>query len=158
MSSYVTVLDSPVGLLHLVGRDGVLIGLYLDERPDLGPVEADEGRLDEARRQIEEYFAGERTSFDLDLAPAGTPFQLTVWKALQEVGFGETVSYADIARRIGRPTASRAVGGANGRNPISLLIPCHRIVAAGGGLGGYGWGLERKRWLLRHEQRVLRSR
>jgi len=158
MTSYVTTLDSPVGTIHLIGRDGALTGLYLDERPDVGPVEPDEGRLDDARTQLEEYFAGERTDFDLDLAPSGTPFQLTVWEALRKVAYGETASYVDIARAIGRPTASRAVGAANGRNPISLVVPCHRVIGASGHLVGYGWGVERKRWLLDHEQRVLRSR
>ena len=158
MTSYTTTLESPVGTIHLVGRDGRLTGLYLDERPDVGPVEPDDGRLDDARRQVEEYFAGERTSFDLDLAPSGTPFQLAVWEALRTIGYGETTSYVEIARRIGRPTASRAVGAANGRNPISLVVPCHRVIGSTGKLVGYGWGVERKRWLLDHEVRVVTSR
>lgn len=155
-ATYATTLDSPLGTIHLLGRAGALTGLYLDERPgQLSPVEPDEGRLDDAVTQVEEYLAGERTTFDLDLAPTGTPFQRAVWDALGTVGYGETASYVDIARHIGQPTASRAVGSANGRNPISIVIPCHRVIAASGGLGGYGWGLDRKRWLLEHEQRVL---
>lgn len=154
---YATSFDSPVGTVHLVGRDGSLVGLYLDESRHRGPVEPDEGRLDDARTQVEQYFAGERTDFDLDLAPAGTPFQLAVWEALRTVGYGQTASYVDIARKIGRPSASRAVGAANGRNPISLIVPCHRVIGASGQLVGYGWGVQRKRWLLDHEQRVLVS-
>ena len=157
MTSYATTLDSPVGTIHLVGLDGALTGLYLDESRHPGPVVPDEGRLDDARRQVEEYFAGERTTFELDLAPTGTPFQLAVWDALRTVGYGETASYVEIARRIGRPTASRAVGAANGRNPISLIVPCHRVIGASGRLVGYGWGVDRKRWLLDHELRVLTS-
>jgi methylated-DNA-[protein]-cysteine S-methyltransferase len=154
-ATYATSFESPVGIVHLVGRDGALVGLYLDESRHPGPVEPDEGRLDDARAQVEQYFAGERTTFDLNLAPTGTPFQLAVWEALRTVGYGQTASYVDIARAIGRPTASRAVGAANGRNPISLIVPCHRVIGASGKLVGYGWGVERKRWLLDHEVRVL---
>ena len=146
--------DSPIGRILLVGRHERLTGLFLDRDPDPAWAHDDEGRLDQVRRQVEEYFAGTRTTFDdLDLAPEGTPFQRAVWDALLEVGYGETASYADIARRIGKPTAFRAVGAANGRNPISLIIPCHRVIGAGGTLVGYGWGVERKSWLLAHEQR-----
>ena len=155
--TYAATFDSPVGDVHLVGRDGTLVGLYLDRLPDVGPVEPDEGRLDEAKQQLEEYFDGTRTEFDLDLAPTGTPFQRAVWEALRTVGYGKTASYVDIARQVGRPTASRAVGAANGRNPISLVVPCHRVIGASGQMVGYGWGVERKRWLLEHEQRVLAS-
>ena len=153
-ATYATSFDSPVGIVHLVGRDGKLIGLYLDESRHPGPVEPDEGRLDDVRRQVEEYFAGERTTFDVELAPEGTPFQLAVWEALRGVGYGETASYVDIARTIGRPTASRAVGAANGRNPISIIVPCHRVIGASGKLVGYGWGVTRKQWLLEHESRA----
>jgi methylated-DNA-[protein]-cysteine S-methyltransferase len=157
---YATSFDSPVGTVHLVGQGGKLTGLYLDDLPHRhDPVEPDgEGLLDDARRQVEEYFAGERIEFDLDLAPTGTPFQLSVWEALRKVAYAETASYVDIAREIGRPTASRAVGAANGRNPISLIVPCHRVIGASGKLVGYGWGVERKQWLLEHERRVLTSR
>ena len=145
--------DSPIGRVLLTGRDGQLTGLYLDRDPNPAWM-PDDGHLDKVQRQVEEYFEGTRTTFDVDLAPQGTPFQLAVWEALLEVGYGETASYADIARRIGKPSAFRAVGAANGRNPISLIIPCHRIVGSYGSLVGYGWGVERKSWLLAHEQRA----
>jgi methylated-DNA-[protein]-cysteine S-methyltransferase len=151
-AKYAGTYDSPVGVIHLVGADGFLEGLWLDSRPDVGEVEPDEGRLDDVRRQLDEYFAGERTEFDVELRPTGTPFQLEVWEALREVGYGQTASYVDIARRIGRPAASRAVGAANGRNPISIIVPCHRVIGSTGKLVGYGWGVERKQWLLDLEQ------
>ena len=154
METYWATVDSPIARILLVGRDDHLTGLYLDRDPNPAWVPDAEGRLDDVRRQVEEYFAGTRTAFDdVPLAPQGTPFQLAVWEALLEVGYGETASYAEIARRIGRPTAFRAVGAANGRNPISLIIPCHRVVGSSGTLVGYGWGVERKSWLLALEQR-----
>ena len=152
MEIYASTFDAPIGRILLVGRNDELTGLYLDRDPN--PAwERDDARLDKVRAQVEEYFEGTRTTFDVALAPQGTPFQLAVWEALLEVGYGETASYADIARRIGKPTAFRAVGAANGRNPISLIIPCHRIVGSSGSLVGYGWGVDRKSWLLAHEQR-----
>ena len=150
--TYAGTLDTPIGPALLVGREGPLSGLYLDREPNPAWV-ADEGRLDPVRVQVTEYFDGDRKEFDLPLAPTGTPFQLAVWDVLLEVGYGETASYADIARRIGKPTAFRAVGAANGRNPISLIIPCHRVIGSAGALVGYGWGVDRKAWLLAHEQR-----
>ncbi len=104
------------------------------------------------RAQLEEYFAGERTSFDIPLAPEGAPFEREVWRALEEIPYGETVSYGEIARRVGQPTAARAVGTANGRNPIAVIVPCHRVIGADGSLTGYGGGLERKRLLLELER------
>jgi methylated-DNA-[protein]-cysteine S-methyltransferase len=101
--------------------------------------------------QLAEYFAGARRTFNLPLALRGTPFQERVWKMLTEIGFGETWSYGELAKRIGNPQASRAVGLANGANPISIIVPCHRVIGANGTLTGYGGGLERKRWLLSHE-------
>ncbi|MBI4873264.1 MAG: methylated-DNA--[protein]-cysteine S-methyltransferase [Acidobacteria bacterium] len=102
----------------------------------------------ETARQLEEYFRGERRRFEIPLDLRGTPFQLKVWKALRAIPYGETRSYADIARAVGRPTASRAVGGANGRNPVGIIVPCHRVIAASGGLGGFGCGLAYKKKLL----------
>ena len=151
METYWSTLKSPIGRVLLVGRNDELIGLYLDRDPNPAWV-PDDARLADVREQVEEYFAGTRQSFEVKLAPFGTPFQLAVWEALLDVGYGETASYADIARSIGKPTAFRAVGAANGRNPISLIIPCHRIVGASGSLVGYGWGVERKSWLLAHER------
>lgn len=153
-----TVMDSPVGPLTLTAVDGVLAGLNMDQQrhapaPDSFGVR-DDGPFEEAVRQLDAYFAGTRTEFDLELALAGTPFQQRVWKELQAVGYGETVSYGELADRIGQPSASRAVGLANGRNPVSIIVPCHRVVGADGSLTGYGGGLPRKQYLLAHEQRV----
>jgi methylated-DNA-[protein]-cysteine S-methyltransferase len=151
MEIYAGTMSTPIGRALLVGRDGSLTGLYLDR--DANPAcEPDEGRLDDVRRQVTEYFDGDRKEFEVPLAPVGTPFQRSVWSALLEIGYGETASYADIARRIGKPTAYRAVGAANGRNPISLIVPCHRVIGAAGALVGYGWGVDRKAWLLAHER------
>ncbi|MCE5231773.1 MAG: methylated-DNA--[protein]-cysteine S-methyltransferase [Mizugakiibacter sp.] len=110
-------------------------------------------RFDAARRQLEAYFAGTLTAFDLPLGPRGTAFQRQVWAALCEVPYGTTASYAEIARRIGRPAAVRAVGAANGANPIGIIVPCHRVIGSNGSLTGYGGGLPMKRYLLEHERR-----
>jgi methylated-DNA-[protein]-cysteine S-methyltransferase len=111
----------------------------------------DDAALEPAARQLAAYFAGERTSFDMPLDLHGTEFQRRVWQALLAIPFGETTSYGEIARRIGAPSAVRAVGGAVGRNPISIVVPCHRVVGSNGSLTGFGGGLDRKRWLLSHE-------
>jgi methylated-DNA-[protein]-cysteine S-methyltransferase len=155
---YFTMIESPIGDL-LVGGNGAAIALLYVEVRRWGPEDTkgwqrDDARFAEAREQLDAYFAGKLLSFDLPLAPEGTPFQQRVWSALREIPFGDVVSYSDIARRIGAPAAVRAVGAANGRNPISIMIPCHRVVGANGSLTGYGGGLERKRWLLAHEARV----
>ncbi|MBW4718017.1 methylated-DNA--[protein]-cysteine S-methyltransferase [Saccharothrix sp. SC076] len=113
--------------------------------------ERDPGPFGDVVAQLEEFFAGKRTEFDLPLTMAGTPFQRTVWEELKAIPFGETVSYGELAARIGRPTASRAVGLANGKNPISIIVPCHRVVGSTGSLTGYGGGIERKRLLLAFE-------
>jgi methylated-DNA-[protein]-cysteine S-methyltransferase len=164
MNAYVIV-DSPIGRL-LLRTDGVsLTGLYMDVtgRPFPGMNDAEEdantGPLPEAVRQLEEYFAGKRRDFDLPLRLNGTEFQQRVWRALTKIPYGETWSYGELAKRIGNPNASRAVGLANGRNPISILVPCHRVIGADGSLTGYGGGVERKQWLLAHEglQRGQRS-
>jgi len=111
-----------------------------------------EATFTEARRQLDEYFDGLRSAFTLAVDPPGTAFQRAVWKALLEIPYGETTTYGALAAGLGRPQASRAVGAANGANPISIVIPCHRVVGAGGGLTGYGWGIEKKSWLLNHER------
>ncbi|MFL6057074.1 MAG: methylated-DNA--[protein]-cysteine S-methyltransferase [Actinoallomurus sp.] len=153
-----TVMDSPVGPLTLVAADGVLTGLYMDRqryRPEEHTFgERDPALFGAAIDQLEEYFAGRRTVFDLPLALTGTAFQRRVWAALREIPFGETVSYGELAERIGRPTAARAVGLANGKNPIGIIVPCHRVVGSSGDLTGYGGGLDRKRHLLAFEQRT----
>jgi methylated-DNA-[protein]-cysteine S-methyltransferase len=112
----------------------------------------DDNAFAAVRRQLEEYFAGERRVFDLPVAPPGTPFQQRVWTELQRIGYGETISYAELAARIGRPTAIRAAGAANGANPVSIIIPCHRVIGSDGSLTGYGGGLEAKRRLLELER------
>jgi methylated-DNA-[protein]-cysteine S-methyltransferase len=147
-----TRIETPVGPMTLTKDGDALTGAYLE---NLVPTQLD-GKIDARaftaeRHQLKEYFAGERTRFDLRLAPRGTPFQERVWKALLTVGFGRTASYGEIARAIGRPEASRAVGAANGKNPIAIIIPCHRIIGASGSLVGYAGGLPRKKWLLAHE-------
>jgi methylated-DNA-[protein]-cysteine S-methyltransferase len=151
-----TYLDSPIDRLLLVGEPGVVSGIYVadhDKCKALDPSwQEDHAAFGEVIGQLEEYFAGERTEFDLELDPRGTPFQLDVWAALQEIPYAQTMGYGELARRIGRPKASRAVGAANGRNPISIVIPCHRVIGADGSLTGYGWGTTRKSWLLDHER------
>lgn len=154
-----TRVDSPLGELLLVGSGGALVGVYMTPHRH-GPEPAacwkrDDGALRESARQLAEYFAGIRTEFDLRLAPEGTPFQVRVWQALLEIPYGETEGYGDLAARIGSPGGARAVGMANGRNPISIIVPCHRVIGASGDLTGYGGGLQRKRWLLDHEAAVL---
>ncbi|GGP34254.1 methylated-DNA--protein-cysteine methyltransferase [Saccharothrix coeruleofusca] len=155
-----TTVDSPVGPLTLVATDGALSGLYMTDqryRPDDATFgEPDAEPFGEAVAQLAEYFAGERTSFDLPLSLRGTPFQRTVWSALREIPYGETVSYGELARSMGRPTAARAVGLANGRNPIGIIVPCHRVIGSTGGLTGYGGGLDRKRHLLDFERSLRR--
>ena len=156
-----TVMDSPLGSLTLVAADGVLTGLYMNRQrhapatEHFGKVagEAD-APFAETYRQLKEYFAGQRTEFDLPLAIDGTPFQRRVWAALREIPYGETISYGELADRIGQPTAARAVGLANGRNPIGIIVPCHRVVGSDGNLTGYGGGLERKQHLLAFERDV----
>ncbi len=152
-----TVRDSPVGQLTLVALDGVLAGLYMDLQRHRPPAETfgdpDPTPFTEVTRQLDEYFAGQRTAFELPTNLVGTPFQRTVWAALQEIPYGETRSYGQIAERIGRRGAARAVGLANGRNRIGIIVPCHRVVGATGDLTGYGGGLERKQQLLDFERR-----
>ena len=150
-------LDSPVGVLLLRGDGQVLTGLFMDEQrhrpalPDGG--ERNDRAFREVREQLKAYFAGKLQKFAVALAGEGSSFQRTVWKALCKIPFGETESYGGLARRIGNANASRAVGLANGRNPIGIIVPCHRVVGANGSLTGYGGGLERKQWLLEHERR-----
>jgi methylated-DNA-[protein]-cysteine S-methyltransferase len=154
-----TMIDSPIGPLTLVAVDGALTGLYMDRqryRPGTETFgERDHTPFAQAIEQLEEYFAGRLTEFDLPLAFVGTPFQRLVWDALRQVPYGQTVSYGQLADRLGRPTAARAVGLANGHNPISIIVPCHRVVGAKGDLTGYGGGLERKRHLLDFERNVI---
>jgi methylated-DNA-[protein]-cysteine S-methyltransferase len=151
------VIESMLGPLTIVAEDGQIRCLYMDlqrHRPvddELGEPEPrgrDAAPFKAAADQLDAYFEGERTTFDLPLAPLGSEFQQRVWAALQEIPYGQTESYGEVAERIGSPGAARAVGLANGKNPIGILIPCHRVVGANGSLTGYGGGLDRKRQLL----------
>jgi methylated-DNA-[protein]-cysteine S-methyltransferase len=150
-----TTIDSPIGELLLLGDGDVLHGLYMQAGRKPIAVRAAWQRDDEAfpdvRRQLGEYFAGERTSFDVAMHLDGSAFQRTVWHALTEIPYGETISYGELARRIDRPDLARAVGTANGQNPIAVIVPCHRVIGADGSLVGYGGGLDRKRLLLELE-------
>jgi methylated-DNA-[protein]-cysteine S-methyltransferase len=150
-----TTLDSPLGELLLLGDGDALRGLHLQQGSRAVAISPGWRREPqaflEAGAQLSEYFAGRRTSFELPLELVGSPFQLRVWRALREVGYGETTSYGELAHRIGRPTAARAVGAANGANPISIIVPCHRLVGARGALTGYSGGIDRKRALLELE-------
>jgi methylated-DNA-[protein]-cysteine S-methyltransferase len=150
-----TVVDSPIDPLLLVGDATGLRELQMEPHsPPPGAVRGDEA-LAVVAAQLADYFAGRRLAFDLPLAPVGTPFQLKVWSALREIPYGRTTTYGEIATGLGQPTASRAVGLANGRNPIAVIVPCHRVIGADGSLTGFGGGLPRKRWLLEHERAVL---
>lgn len=149
-----TTFDSPIGPLRLYGTRDRLTCVWLPEGSGTAPdaPEKETRVLAQTAKQLREYFAGKRTVFDVPLAPDGTEFQLGVWKTLEAIPYGETWSYGDVARRIGQPTASRAVGAANGRNPIAIIVPCHRVIGASGALTGYGGGMPTKKWLLAHEQ------
>jgi methylated-DNA-[protein]-cysteine S-methyltransferase len=160
MTTRYTLFDTPVGTLLLMSDGASLTGLHTENdrhRPAIGPDwirDDDAAPFAQAREQLRAYFDGGLTEFDLPLAPSGTAFQLTVWQALRGIPYGETISYAELARRIGRPQASRAVGHSNARNPISIIVPCHRVIGADKSLTGYAGGLERKRMLLEHEART----
>jgi len=150
-----TVEDSPLGLLTLVEEDAALAGLYMvDQRHLPDPArhgERDDDVLPQLREQLDAYWSGSLQEFTVPLRTTGTPFQVRVWAALTTIPYGETWSYGKLAAEIGQPTASRAVGLANGKNPVGIVVPCHRVVGSSGSLTGYGGGLERKRWLLDHE-------
>ena len=140
--------DEAVRVVHFVGRGEPPLRTARD-------ASAKACRLAQrAADELEEYFAGKRADFTVPAAPRGTPFQERVWKALGTIPFGETTSYGAIAKKIGRPTAARAIGGANNKNPAAVIVPCHRVIGADGALVGYGGGLDKKRWLLAHEARA----
>jgi len=150
--------STPVGELTLTASSTALTGVYFPTSrhgppppPPVGESVSASPILARTRRQLEEYFAGSRTTFDLPLEAVGSPFEQRVWDELRRIPFGTTVSYGDLARRVGDPAASRAVGLANARNPIPIIVPCHRVIGARGDLTGYGGGLDRKLWLLEHE-------
>jgi len=152
------VIDSPIRDLLLIGDGEALHGVWMLDRPFGGRDgwTRDAAALRPVAEQLEQYFAGERTGFDVPLAfDRGTPFQHDVWRALTEIPYGETISYGELARRIGRPDRARAVGAANGQNPIPVIVPCHRVIGADGSLTGFGGGLDRKRILLALESGQL---
>ena len=159
VTTYFGWIASPLGELLITGDGQALTRLYMrTQKYSCEPQSAwrrDDAIFKPAREQLDAYFAGELQHFALPLAPAGSPFQQSVWRALREIPYGHTESYGALARRIGMPKAPRAVGLANGHNPISIIIPCHRVIGADGSLTGYGGGLERKRWLLAHETEHL---
>lgn len=150
-------LETPIGFLQLVADETGLAFVGLPHSKHPLPIQdhwrRDRPHLAEARRQFTAWFVGEMRDFDLPLHPQGTPFQLAVWQGLCTIGYAQTASYADLARHIGRPRAVRAVGAANGANPLSIIVPCHRVIGSNGSLTGYGGGLEAKQWLLAHERR-----
>ncbi|MFF8227963.1 methylated-DNA--[protein]-cysteine S-methyltransferase [Streptomyces caelestis] len=151
-----TVTDSPYGPLTLVAEDGVLCGLYMTDHRHRPPEETfgprDDTLFAETEEQLKAYFAGELKEFTVELRLNGTPFQRSVWDQLHRIPYGETRTYGELADALGTPTASRAVGLANGRNPVSIIVPCHRVIGANGSLTGYGGGLERKQRLLDFER------
>lgn len=152
MERYYIHIDSPVGPLTAISQDGKLIGLAFGPLSPENAVERETEILTEVRRQLDEYFRGERRSFCLELSPEGTDFQKKVWRALYDIPYGETRSYRDIALAAGSPKAFRAVGQANHVNPIAIIIPCHRVLRSDGGIGGYAGGLDTKRMLLALER------
>lgn len=157
-----TYTSTPLGELLLTSDGKSLTGIYFPCHQDghaPGPDwRLDDGAFAEVRRQLDAYFAGTLHEFDVPLAMSGTPFEQRVWNALRRIAYGTTVSYRDVAQRIGKATACRAVGMANGRNPIPIIVPCHRVIGADGSLTGYGGGLDTKRWLLELEGVELRER
>ncbi|MDQ6831025.1 MAG: methylated-DNA--[protein]-cysteine S-methyltransferase [Gemmatimonadota bacterium] len=147
------IVPTGVGDLLIVAEEDGLTEVLFDGHPDLSwQRDSSPGSiLSTVRAQIESYFAGTRTTFDVPLAPRGTPFQQRVWNELRAIPYGTTITYGELARRVGDVKASRAVGAANGRNPIPIIVPCHRVVGTNGSLTGFGGGMARKLWLLRHE-------
>ena len=159
---FYTTLDSPVGALFLTSNGEAITELFMEKHKGgpkpIGDWRRDDALFREAADQLRAYFAGELTEFDLRLATGGAPFQQRVWAELQKIPYGSTISYGELARRVGNPKASRAVGAANGSNPISIIIPCHRVIGSNGKLTGYGGGIERKKFLLEFEAGTLARR
>ena len=151
-ATYFHLLPSPIGPLLLTSDGHSLTGVHMDGKPGKDFV-ADKKPLATAIEQLKEYFAGKLSRFDLPIRQDGTPFQQRVWQELSVIPFGGTLSYQQVAERLRKPTAARAVGSANGKNQLAVVVPCHRVIAAGGKLGGYGGGLWRKEWLLAHERK-----
>ena len=154
-------IKSPIGTLTLIADESALLAvLWPGEdasrvKTELGVVSKESLVFDKAEMQLEEFFSGSRKHFDLPLRMIGTPFQIKVWKALQKIPFGQTRSYSDLARSIGSPQSCRAVGAANGKNPLSIVVPCHRVIGKNGSLTGFAGGLEAKRYLIERESQSL---
>jgi len=150
------VVQSPIGRLILASDGVALVGVWMANASPDDPAwsrhKGDDDILAQTREELEEYFDGRRQTFDIPLAPNGTEFQRSVWHALTRIPFGKTISYGELARRLGKEAAVRAVGAANGRNPIPVIVPCHRVIGSDGSLTGFGGGLPRKKWLLQHEK------
>jgi len=153
--TWTVIEDTPVGPLHLTASESALTGLRFGSGPADGERVPDHPVLAAAARELAEYFVGARQAFTVPLAPVGTAFQLAVWEQLRLIPYGTTVSYGELARRLGSPSASRAVGLANGRNPIAIVVPCHRVIGADGSLTGFGGGMPAKRTLLDLESGTL---
>lgn len=149
------VIPSPVKPIRIDERNGLIVAVNFVQEPLFPP---ETPLLQEAARQLNAYFDGTLTDFDLPLLLEGTPFRMKCWQALRTIPYGETISYGEQARRIGNPKATRAVGGANHHNPISIIVPCHRVIGADGSLTGYGGGVDVKAWLLTHEQKHCRTK
>lgn len=148
-------LSSPLGDLLISSTEEAVTGIHFDTDGQAQHQTEDHQLLTKACHQLKDYFDGDLLEFDLPLLPAGTDFEQTVWQALQEIPYGQTISYGQLAQKLGDSNKVRAVGRANGQNPISIIIPCHRVIGANGDLTGYGGGIERKRWLLQHEGALL---
>lgn len=156
-----TTIESPIGPLRLAAQRGAIVRIDMaEERHPPRGVETwrrDDGGFDDAVAQLHAYFVGELTAFDLPIRLVGTDFQRRVWEALRQIPYATTINYSDLAAEIGKPTARRAAGLANGRNPVSIIVPCHRVIGKNGTLVGYGGGLERKAWLLGHEAKTAET-
>ena len=152
----VATIPTPIGELTLAASETALTGVYFPGRHKTRGRAGSNEVLENARQQLAEYFERARTSFELPLDAAGTEFERRVWQLLRDIPYGTTTSYGDLARRLGEPKDARAVGAANGKNPIPIIVPCHRVIGANGDLTGFGGGLDRKRWLLEHEGALLR--
>ncbi len=150
------IYKSPIGDLFLQFENEYLTGLYFDDTEST--IDYNENTVNNCIKQLDEYFNGERLEFDIKIKLIGTDFRKNVWNALKQIPYGQTCSYKDMACMVGNPKAVRAVGGANHANPVSIILPCHRVIGADGSLTGYGGGLWRKEWLLAHEKEVIRNR
>lgn len=157
MTAITRSVPSPVGHLLLVGDGQRLSGLFMTNQrhhPVIDSPTEDDEAFPDAVAQLDEWFGGRRRDFDLALVPRGSVFQREVWDVLRQIPFGRTMTYGEVATRVGRPGSARAIGAAVGRNPVGIVVPCHRVVGASGALTGYAGGLDRKKWLLDHERAV----